>query len=415
MVEMCRIQHGLVWWIRDRKNPAGRPSLAICCSSETDDIWPNADSNLKKICAKLNLGEKPERWEQNLEHGCAATILRLDQQIQGVDLNRNHITTYTLSGHVGLGFGKTAKQCELAAILALSFTLIVCATVDDETLPEELCGLRPILMSSALATISGTFNWHREALTDSAANLKPRGRSRSPARDSKRSTPDSYIFTYKEAQEIKSAGSAPVSYRQVLDYLKKQSERHRREMKSEVPQTDFYESDITINDFPWQSFIAHIRDEKFVKTLLGPGISSFMVGSRYMKCSDSRLLETYFLVERIDGRRFKLLLKADQGVLVARLQSITDSTRSNTYTLPQRDDVFQAVTFHCEHFMKTYEGPAAGIQVTDLASKFVRSVGFKTLQLNVQPLADGKSFELCSKYRNRLEDFLYTIVRKHAH
>ena len=120
------------------------------------------------------------------------------------------------------------------------------------------------------------------------------------------------------------------------------------------------------------------------------------------------------MVERIDGRRFKLLLKADQGVLVAHLQSITDSTGSNTYTLPQRDDAFQAVMFHCKQFMDAYQGTAAGIQVKDLAAKFVRNVGLLTLQLNVQPLADGTSFELCSKYQNRLEDFLYTIVREHA-
>ena len=413
MLKTYKIQHGLVWWIRERKNL--RSSLAIFCFAETDDIWPSAIPNLEKISAKLNLGDKPERWEQNLEHGCAASILHLDQQIEGVDLNSSHITTYTLSGYMGLGIGKTAKQRDLAATMALTFILIVCATDDDETLPEELRGLPCILRSSALATISGMFDWHGKASTDSAEYLKPRARSRSPARGSKNVKPYPYVFTYKEAQEIKREGTAPVSYRQVLDYLKKRSEKHGSDMKSAVPQLDSCEFDITEHDFPWQSFIAHIRNEKFVKTLLGSGIQSFMVCSRYNECSASKLPETYFLVQRIDGRRYKLLLKSDQGVLVAHLQSITDSTGSHTYTLPQRDDAFQAVMLHCKQFMEAYQGTAAGIQVKDLAAKFVRNVGLLTLQLNLHPLADGKSFELCSKYRNRIEDFLHTIVRKHAH
>ena len=315
---------------------------------------------------------------------------------------------------MGLGIGKTETQRELAAILALTFSLIVCETDDDETLPLELHGYRSVLMCPALATISGTFNWYSEASADRAAYLKPRRRSRSPVRESKNVKPYSYIFTYKEAQKLKRDGSAPVSYQDVLEYLTNLSVRHRTEMKGAVPQAVFCSSDITTNDFAWQSFIAHVRDEKFVKTLVGPGINSLMVCSRYIKCSDSRLPETYFLVERIDGRRFELLLKDDKGELVAHLQSITDSTSSNTFTFPQRDDVLQAVTFQCEQFIDAYQERISGIQVTDLATKFVRSVGSLTLQLNVQPLADGKSFELCYKYRNRLADFLHTIVRKHV-
>ena len=60
MLETKRIQHGLVWWIRDRNKPAARASLAIFCSSETDDVLPFAAARLTKIGANLNLGGQPE-------------------------------------------------------------------------------------------------------------------------------------------------------------------------------------------------------------------------------------------------------------------------------------------------------------------------------------------------------------------
>ena len=198
-----------------------------------------------------------------------------------------------------------------------------------------------------------------------------------------------------------------------LVFLERYAQRHRKEMEKDFPDSNSLSSDITENDFAWQSFIAHIKNIAFVKTLVGSGISRFAVRTQCFQSSYPTIFDTYFLVLYANHMISKLSLKNEQGQLVAHLQTLTGSTYFNTWALPQRDDVLQSVISVCKQFMAERKQKDSHMRARDLAEEFVRKVGFLTLQLSMEPLAEGKSLALCYKYANRLKDFLRAKAHKH--
>ena len=404
MIKTAQIQHGLMFFIRDNHKASLPNTLVIFCFVDSDDVFPNAAENLEKACNHFNIREKPERWEQTYEQGFAADILCVDQHIQDVDLSQSRLTTYTLRGLRAIGIGKTAIQRDLAAKLALSLYLINAFNEGKSViLPEALRNYESTLKNPNYQLISGTFNWYPQV----------RSPVRSPDRKTKKAKTGADTFTVSTAQQLKQSGIPSVSYQEVLDFLEKSSRHHRATMQRELPTMHLCSSDITANDFAWQSFIAHIRNIDFIKAVVGPGISRFAVCTQCIQSSEPRICDTYFVVTYIDSMESKLSLKNEQGELIAHLQSLTHSNYSNTCVLPQRNDVMGTVIRFCEQFMTEHFPKKRDMHAQDLAADFVRSVGSLTLQLNVESLADSKSIKLCRKYENRLLDFLHAQALKH--